>query len=140
MSGAGGRHHRLLVPGEEARDLAEIRDLGQALLEPLERVRHRRQSSGLPFRHAPVAQWTERRTSNPRVGGSNPPGRIDGPAGSIGSDALPSGGRAGGTVARGGGQGSSTRGGGRGRRPAPPRPPAPLALRWRIPRGGSGNE
>src|SRR5689334_3791623 len=25
---------------------------------------------------APVAQWTERRTSNPRVGGSNPPRRI----------------------------------------------------------------
>ena len=29
---------------------------------------------------APVAQWTERRTSNPRVGGSNPPGRIEVPA------------------------------------------------------------
>ena len=76
VSSAGGRHHRLLVPGEKARDLAEIRDLRQALLEPLERVRHPRQSSGLPFPHAPVAQWTERRTSNPRVGGSNPPGRI----------------------------------------------------------------
>ena len=30
----------------------------------------------LRLRPAPVAQWTERRTSNPRVGGSNPPGRI----------------------------------------------------------------
>ena len=29
----------------------------------------------LPYEHAPVAQGTERRTSNPRVGGSNPPGR-----------------------------------------------------------------
>ena len=29
-----------------------------------------------PRARAPVAQWTERRTSNPRVGGSNPPGRI----------------------------------------------------------------
>jgi hypothetical protein len=27
--------------------------------------------------HAPVAQWIERRTSNPRVGGSNPSGRAD---------------------------------------------------------------
>src|SRR5262249_9334711 len=27
-------------------------------------------------RSAPVDQWTERRTSNPRVGGSNPPRRI----------------------------------------------------------------
>ena len=76
VGGAGGRHHRLLVPGEEARDLAEIRDLGHPLLQLLERVRHRRHPSGLPFPHAPVAQWTERRTSNPRVGGSNPPGRI----------------------------------------------------------------
>ncbi len=30
----------------------------------------------IPCSSAPVAQWTERRTSNPRVGGSNPPGRI----------------------------------------------------------------
>ena len=29
----------------------------------------------LRYDDAPVAQWTERRTSNPRVGGSNPPGR-----------------------------------------------------------------
>jgi hypothetical protein len=29
-----------------------------------------------PSPHAPVAQGTERRTSNPRVGGSNPPGRV----------------------------------------------------------------
>jgi hypothetical protein len=29
-----------------------------------------------PAARAPVAQWTERRTSNPRVGGSNPPGRM----------------------------------------------------------------
>ena len=49
MGGAGGRHHRLLVPGEEARDLAEVRDLGHPLLELLERVRHRRHPSGLPF-------------------------------------------------------------------------------------------
>src|SRR5205814_7592407 len=31
---------------------------------------------GLRFPRAPVAQWTGRRTSSPRVGGSNPPGRI----------------------------------------------------------------
>ena len=37
---------------------------------------HRSEPSRLPSRRAPVAQWTERRTSNPRVGGSNPPGRI----------------------------------------------------------------
>src|SRR5207249_12047345 len=30
----------------------------------------------LPCLRAPVAQWTERRTSNPRVAGSNPAGRI----------------------------------------------------------------
>src|SRR5207245_8005634 len=43
------------------------------------------------------------------------------------------------TVARGGGRGSPTRGGGRGRRPARPPVAAPLArgLRWRI---RSGNE
>ena len=35
---------------------------------------------GYPDRRAPVAQGTERRTSNPRVGGSNPPGRIRLPA------------------------------------------------------------
>ena len=31
----------------------------------------------VPCPQAPVAQWTERRTSNPRVGGSNPAGRMD---------------------------------------------------------------
>ena len=30
-----------------------------------------------PAHRAPVAQGTERRTSNPRVGGSNPPGRMN---------------------------------------------------------------
>ena len=34
----------------------------------------------LPSRRAPVAQWTERRTSNPRVAGSNPAGRMKLPA------------------------------------------------------------
>ena len=34
----------------------------------------------LPCQRAPVAQWTERRTSNPRVAGSNPAGRIEVPA------------------------------------------------------------
>ena len=36
----------------------------------------RRRARVYPASHAPVAQGTERRTSNPRVGGSNPPGRI----------------------------------------------------------------
>src|SRR6201997_4905303 len=35
-----------------------------------------RSSAAVPSVAAPVAQWTERRTSNPRVGGSNPPGRV----------------------------------------------------------------
>ena len=37
-------------------------------------------ASVYPPLRAPVAQGTERRTSNPRVGGSNPPGRIEWPA------------------------------------------------------------
>src|SRR5919108_1821121 len=41
------------------------------------RVSSTQPSRRLPSPHAPVAQWTERRTSNPRVGGSNPPGRIE---------------------------------------------------------------
>ena len=49
MAGAGSRHHGLLVPREEARNLGEVRDLGQPLLQLLERVRHRRHPSGLPF-------------------------------------------------------------------------------------------
>ena len=105
VAGAGGRHHRLLVPGEEAGDLAEIGDLCQPLLELLERVRHRRHPSGLPFPHAPVAQWTERRTSNPLVGGSNPPGRID----VLAQMRHPAGRRWAAQCARGDGRGSSAR-------------------------------
>ena len=71
-----GRNDRAARPhhwfGEERGD--GIRALGDN--QRLECVRHPRQSSGLPCAHAPVAQWTERRTSNPRVGGSNPPGRM----------------------------------------------------------------
>ena len=36
------RHHGLLVPGEDPRDLLQADDLAQPLLEPLERVRHQR--------------------------------------------------------------------------------------------------
>jgi hypothetical protein len=41
----------------------------------------------LPSVRAPVAQWTERRTSNPRVGGSNPPRRVA-PRAAVGRNAL----------------------------------------------------
>ena len=49
------------------------------ILRPVRRVAKHRPCR-LPSRRAPVAQWTERRTSNPRVAGSNPPGRIKLPA------------------------------------------------------------
>jgi hypothetical protein len=45
---------------------------------PLERLRLREEAA-LGCRDAPVAQGTERRTSNPRAGGSNPPRRAASP-------------------------------------------------------------
>ena len=63
------RAHR---PGTDDAD----RDHAASLLAPP----GGRRAGRLPYEHAPVAQWTERRTSNPRVGGSNPPGRIELPA------------------------------------------------------------
>jgi hypothetical protein len=42
--------------------------------------RQKRQTAAVPSADAPVAQWTERRTSNPRVAGSNPAGRTESPA------------------------------------------------------------
>src|SRR4026207_2508080 len=41
-----------------------------------DRPREVQHSVAVRSSRAPVAQGTERRTSNPRVGGSNPPGRI----------------------------------------------------------------
>ena len=47
-----------------------------ATAAPRAGVRRTAPRRGLPYDDAPVAQGTERRTSNPRVGGSNPPGRM----------------------------------------------------------------
>ena len=67
--------------GEDAPDRGTHRtgadDADRDHAASLLRERPQRPCRPITLRRAPVAQWTERRTSNPRVGGSNPPGRIE---------------------------------------------------------------
>jgi hypothetical protein len=37
----GGRHHRLLVPGEDARDTLQVADARESLLQLRQRIGHR---------------------------------------------------------------------------------------------------